>query len=550
VKGKNMIKKSILAICSLSLLLGLSACTAKKSDINNENKIDTKMNETLSSDNIVRTAIKSDIQTIDMHKTSNNYMVPLNVFDRLVEVEVKDGKSEIVPSLAKSWDISEDGKTYILHLMEGVKFHNGEDFKADDVVYSLNRIVTVQGAVNSSFVSQIEGFDELANGVATELSGVKAIDDYTVEIKLKEPYAGFMASLAAAPVSILDEKTTTMAGDKFGIEPESTVGTGPFKLKEWKLNEGIELVKNENYWKEAPKIDGVEIKVVPDTETQNIMYRNGELDILDLDYMVDYIPTYKQEFKDNLVSVPRVGITYFTFNENIEPLNNVNIRKALSMAIDRQAIVDSMYNGTASIENGIFPKGLIGHNENIEAIEYNTEKAKEILAAEGYPNGFDMEIAIDSASSDTTKSVLEIISEQLSEIGVNASLKTYDESTWLATRKAGELGSFMSIWTADYNDPDNFIYTFFGTDENTKLRSLNYKDKEVIDRVAKARAIINEDERIKEYQALEKKIITEDRAWLPMYAKEHYFALGKNISNFTPNWAGISDMQFYSIKKN
>ena len=161
-----------------------------------------------------------------------------------------------------------------------------------------------------------------------------------------------------------------------------------------------------------------------------------------------------------------------------------------------------------------------------------------------------MEIAIDSASSDTTKSVLEIISEQLSEIGVNASLKTYDESTWLATRKAGELGSFMSIWTADYNDPDNFIYTFFGTDENTKLRSLNYKDKEVIDRVAKARAIINEDERIKEYQALEKKIISEDRAWLPMYAKEHYFALGKNISNFTPNWAGISDMQFYSIKKN
>lgn len=545
-----MIKKSILAICSLSLLLGLSACTAKKSDINNENKIDTKMNEALSSDNIVRTAIKSDIQTIDMHKTSNNYMVPLNVFDRLVEVEVKDGKSEIVPSLAKSWDISEDGKTYILHLVEGVKFHNGEDFKADDVVYSLNRIVTVQGAVNSSFVSQIEGFDELANGVATELSGVKAIDDYTVEIKLKEPYAGFMASLAAAPVSILDEKTTTMAGDKFGIEPEFTVGTGPFKLKEWKLNEGIELVKNENYWKEAPKIDGVEIKVVPDTETQNIMFRNGELDILDLDYMVDYIPTYKQEFKDNLVSVPRVGITYFTFNENIEPLNNVNIRKALSMAIDRQAIVDSMYNGTASIENGIFPKGLIGHNENIEAIEYNTEKAKEILAAEGYPNGFDMEIAIDSASSDTTKSVLEIISEQLSEIGVNASLKTYDESTWLATRKAGELGSFMSIWTADYNDPDNFIYTFFGTDENTKLRSLNYKDKEVIDRVAKARAIINEDERIREYQALEKKIISEDRAWLPMYAKEHYFALGKNISNFTPNWAGISDMQFYSIKKN
>lgn len=541
-----MYSKKILSLLSIGIILTLSACANK----NTNKQSNLTKNELSTNDKIVRTAIKSDIQTIDVHKTSSNYMVPLNIFDRLVEVEKVDGEYEIVPSLASSWEISKDGKVYTLHLVEGVKFHNGEDFKADDVSYSLNRIINIQGAVNSSFVSQIDGYDELIAGSANQLRGVNIIDDYTLEITLKEPYSGFLASLATAPVSMMDKTTTEAAGDKFGIEAEYTVGTGPFKLKEWKLNEVIELSKNDSYWKGSPSIDGIEIKVIPDTETQNIMYRNGELDILDLDYMVDYIPKYKEDFKDRLVMTPRVGITYFTFNENIEPLNNVDVRKAISMAIDRQAIVDAMYNGTASIENGIFPEGLIGHNKDLKDIEYNIQKAKELLAKAGYANGFDMEIADNSASSDTTKSILEIIAEQLAQLGINVSIKNYDESTWLATRKSGELGSFMSTWTADYNDPDNFIYTFFGSKENTKLRSLNYKDEDVINRVAAARSILDQEERIKEYQALEEKIITEDRAWVPMFAREHYFALSTNIRGFNPNWAGISDIQFYSIKKN
>lgn len=544
--GGDMYSKKILNLLSIGIILTLSACANK----NTNKQSNLTKNELSTNDKIVRTAIKSDIQTIDVHKTSSNYMVPLNIFDRLVEVEKVDGEYEIVPSLASSWEISKDGKVYTLHLVEGVKFHNGEDFKADDVSYSLNRIINIQGAVNSSFVSQIDGYDELIAGSANQLRGVNIIDDYTLEITLKEPYSGFLASLATAPVSMMDKTTTEAAGDKFGIEAEYTVGTGPFKLKEWKLNEVIELSKNDSYWKGSPSIDGIEIKVIPDTETQNIMYRNGELDILDLDYMVDYIPKYKEDFKDRLVMTPRVGITYFTFNENIEPLNNVDVRKAISMAIDRQAIVDAMYNGTASIENGIFPEGLIGHNKDLKDIEYNIQKAKELLAKAGYANGFDMEIADNSASSDTTKSILEIIAEQLAGLGINVSIKNYDESTWLATRKSGELGSFMSTWTADYNDPDNFIYTFFGSKENTKLRSLNYKDEDVINRVAAARSILDQEERIKEYQALEEKIITEDRAWVPMFAREHYFALSTNISGFNPNWAGISDIQFYSIKKN
>lgn len=546
-------KKTILigAIC-LGLGLSLAACssTAEQGE-NVEVSEETKIQDTTKGEEgYLNIAINADIQTADVHKTSKDYLVPLNIFDRLVEVEVeKDGSTKLVPSLAKDWKISEDGKTYTLYLQEGVKFHNGADFTAEDVVYSLNRILSVEGGVNGDMVSYIEGAQELLDGSRTELSSVKAIDDYTVEIKLDEPYGGFMACLSTSPVCMMDAESTEAAGDDFGSDPALTVGTGPFKLKSRTLNSNIILERNEDYWRGPSALLGVNIEIIPDAETRNIMFRNGELDILDLDYMVEHIDQYKNDFADRLVSLPRVGITYFTFNENIEPMSDVRIRKAVSMAIDRQAIVDELYSGIAKLENGIFPSGLIGHNPELDFSTYDPEAAKALLAGAGYPSGFDMEIAVDNSSSDILKSCAEVIAAQLQEVGINAEIKNYDEATWLATRKDGSLGSFMSTWTADYNDPDNFIFTFFGNAENTKMRSLNYYNKEVMDRVAAARTIVDSEERLKEYKALEEQIIIEDRAWIPLFSKEHYFAVGKGIENFVPNWAGISDIEFYGITK-
>lgn len=534
------------------LALSLSACGSKSTDKSDDKtaKTDSKAKTSIDTTGFLVTSINADIQTADPDKTSKDYMVPLNIFDRLIEVEVKDdGSSELVPSLAKSWDISEDGKVYTLHLQEGVKFSNGADFKSDDVVYSLTRMLGVTGAVNGDFVSQIDGADKVMDGSSKELSGVKAIDDYTVEITLSEPYAGFLACLSASPVCMLDKDTTEAAGDKFGIDPSVTVGTGAFKMAEWTVNDSIVLTKNDTYWGGDVSLPGVLIRVIPDSETRNMMFKNGELDILDFDYMIDYIDTYKKEMPDVLHHTPRVGVTYFTFNENIEPLNNVKVREAICKAINRQEIIDSLMNGVATIENGIFPRGLIGYDSSLPEIKYDPDGAKALLTEAGYTNGFDMEISVDSSSSDTTKTVLEVIASQLNEVGINATIKNYDESTWLATRKDGTLGSFMSTWTADYNDPDNFIYTFFGNEKNTKQRSLNYPDKAVMDRVSAARTIVNADERIAEYDELEKKIVTEDFAWLPMFSKEHYYGVSKNIEGFKPNWAGISDMRFVGFSK-
>ena len=493
-------------------------------------------------------ALNADIQTADVQKTSKDYEVPFNIFDRLVDVEVDaDGNSKIVPSLAESWDISDDGLEYTFHLRQGVKFHNGNDFTAEDVAYTFHRLLTVEGGVNTEFIDQIKGADELLAGETDTLEGVEVVDDYTIKVTLKEPFAGFLASISSPGVSIYDSEATEAAGDQFGMDPAVTVGTGPFEFASWSFNNQLVLTRNEDYWKGASGLPGVVIKIIPDTETQSMMFESGELDILDLDYAADSVDRFTETYPDQIVQGPRVGIVYFTMNFNKEPFQDVRVRKAVQMSIDRQAILDALYGGRGQVEQGIFPHGLIGFNPDQEEIKYDPEAAKALLAEAGYADGFDMEIAADSSASDTMTMALEIVSDQLAEVGINAEIKNYDESTWLETRKSGELGSFMSTWSADYNDPDNFIYTFFGNEEKTKIRSINYPDTEVMERVAKARTIVNEDERLAEYKALEEKIVHEDAAWVPMFSRLHLFAVSKRVQGFAPMWSGLSDQLFYNI---
>ena len=551
-------KLSLILAAALTAGLALTGCGGSKTSDTTENTAGAESETAaevkgvdVDTTGYLVAALNADIQTADVQKTSKDYEVPLNIFDRLVDVEVDaDGNSKIVPSLAENWDISDDGLEYTFHLRQGVKFHNGNDFTAEDVAYTFHRMLTVEGGVNTEFIDQIKGADELLAGETDTLEGVEVVDDYTIKVTLKEPFAGFLASISSPGVSIYDSEATEAAGDQFGMDPAVTVGTGPFEFSSWSFNNQLVLTRNEDYWKGASKLPGVVIKIIPDTETQSMMFESGELDILDLDYAADSVDRFTETYPDQIVQGPRVGIVYFTMNFNKEPFQDVRVRKAVQMSIDRQAILDALYGGRGQVEQGIFPHGLIGFNPDQEEIKYDPEAAKALLAEAGYADGFDMEIAADSSASDTMTMALEIVSDQLAEVGIRAEIKNYDESTWLETRKSGELGSFMSTWSADYNDPDNFIYTFFGNEEKTKIRSINYPDTEVMARVAKARTIVNEDERLAEYKALEEKIVHEDAAWVPMFSRLHLFAVSKRVEGFAPLWSGLSDQLFYNVSIN
>lgn len=504
------------------------------------------------SDGTLRLAWDKDIQTMDVHKTTDNYMVPLNVFDRLFEIEPdENGTPQLVPSLVEDYTVSDDGLTYSFTLRSGVKFSDGTPLTANDVKYTFTRMVGLPESVQSYMGEVIAGAAELQAGETEELTGIAVTDDTHFTITLIAPFAGFLYELATPACSIMSEANVTAAGDEFGQEPAQTIGSGPYVVTSWTRDSGMVLDLNPNYWGETPDVTHVEISVVPDPSTMSMMFQNGELDLLDCDYLDSAVvdSTYRTQYADQIVTGNRLATTYLALNENIEPLNNVQVRKAIQMAIDRQTILDSVYSGDGTLVDGIYPEGLIGYSEDNQGwLTYDPEGAKELLAEAGYADGFTMELASDSSASSSVLLVLQIIQQNLADVGITAEIKSYDEASWLDLRNSGEMNAFVATWTADYNDPDNFIYTFFGNAGNARSRSLNYPNTEVMDRVAAAREILDEDDRLAEYAALEKQIVQEDAAWVPLLCRTHLFVVGDRIASYTPHWAGYSDFDIATVE--
>ena len=544
-------KKIFALILAAMMLFGLTACS-QGSDVA-ENADPVVSEETAPApaaagveEGVLRVAALYDITTMDVAQTTDNYMVPMNIFDRLFEVEVQEnGGTEIVPSLCTGYTPSEDGLTYTFTLREGVVFSNGSALTASDVQYTFERLLTA-GGVNDDIPLEVAGAEALKNGEADTLAGFAVNSDTEFARTLAAPNAGFIAELTGPAMSVVDKETMEQV-ENFGISCEDTIGTGPYKITEWVVNDHYTLEYNENYWGEEPSVKKMVVSIIPDASTQNLMYQNGELDILDLEYLDSAIveSTYKTQYADRIISGSRVGLTYLAMNANHEFLSDVNVRKAIQMAIDVDSIIASVYAGDAIPESGIIPTGVWGHNDALERPAFDVEGAKALLAEAGYAEGdISFELAMDSSASSNTQLVYQIIQQYLKAIGVNAEIATYDESSWLDLRKSGEMDSFVANWTMDYNDPANIMYTFFGSEEKTKIRSLNYADEAIMARVAAASSITDDAARMAEYQALEKKIVVEDAAWVPLLGNMHLFALGERVDSFVPYWAGYSN--FYA----
>lgn len=491
---------------------------------------------------LLRRAIRYDMTTMDVAQTTDDYFVPMNVYDRLFETRPSGNGSTVEKSLCTDVKVSEDGLTYDFTLLDGVVFSNGNALTASDVKYTFERLLKVN-KMNTDIPSEVVGADEVTGGTADSLSGFTVTDDTHFTIVLKAPNAGFLAELTAPAMSIVDEESVTAAVN-YGTDPKETIGTGPYMITEWVVNDHYTLEYNPKWRGEKPSVTKVIVSVLKEPSTQDAKFQAGELDLLDLETLDSLIVdrVYKTAYADRIVDAPVAGLVFLVLNENNEYLKDVRVRKAIGMAIDVDKIIAGVYNGNASREYGIIPGGVQGHNDQAKRFVFDPEGAKKLLAEAGYTDGqIHFELALDTSSSTSVQTVYDAIHDQLKAVGIDAQIQSYEHSAFLEKRRDPGVDAFVGRWLMDYNDPANIMYTFFGSVENTHSRSLNYPDTEVIARVAAAPSIVDEAKRISEYQALEDKIIGEDVAWIPLLEERHLFCRGERVESFTPQWAGFSD---------
>ncbi|WP_153731775.1 ABC transporter substrate-binding protein [Sporosarcina obsidiansis] len=482
----------------------------------------------------------TDTVTLDPHNIvdAESSRISKNVYETLIDYE-KEG-TDIVPKLATEWNTSEDGKTWTFTLREGVKFHDGTDFDADAVVYNFNRMM------DESHPQHQGDFSIFGRTVRSLLEEVKAIDPHTVEFKLNESNSTFLPNIGITTFGII----SPTALEKFGEEiNQNPVGTGPFKYESWQENDSLTLVKNEEYWiEDIPKLDKVLFKVIPDNSARLTALKNNEIDLMEGLNQTD-LPTLEGDENVQLFKRPSANVGYFTFNITKAPFDNVKVRQAISYAIDKQGIIDTFYGPLAVPAKNMMPPVIWGYNDEVTDYNYDLDKAKSLLAEAGFPNGFDTELMVmstDRVYLPQPQKVAEAVKANLSGIGINVKITTYEWAAYLS-KVLNKEHAFAAIGRLSENgDPDNFLYTMLHSNSSSNL-SL-YKNDEVDELLSLAQQTIDKEERNTIYKKVQE-LVHEDAPTIPLAHVESAMAGATSVKGYIPHAIGYESLQDVYIQK-
>ncbi|MEC9488121.1 MAG: ABC transporter substrate-binding protein [Halanaerobium sp.] len=356
----------------------------------------------------------------------------VKIFDGLVRFDYYS--NDIVPCLATSWDTSEDGTVWTFYLRKGVKFHNGREVTAHDVKYSFDRLFDPETASPGTWAfDMIAGAQDSLDGVTDELTGVKVIDDYTVQFTLSYPFGLFLKHLTLPYALVVPQEVVAEYGDRFS---EHAVGTGPWKLTKWEHNYELILDANEDYFDGRPYLDRIVYRVIPEPMTSFAEFEAGNLDFSSIpDAEWDRVMS-DPEYEPYIHEMTELSTYYLALNCGIEPLDDPKVRRAVSMAIDRQTIIDTLRRGTDTLATGPLPPGIEGYVKR-DPIPYDPEGAKALLAEAGYPDGFDIEIW--STTSSVTVRMVGAIQAYLKQVGINAEIVKNEWGVFFSAAQKGEV---------------------------------------------------------------------------------------------------------------
>lgn len=358
--------------------------------------------------------------------------------------------AQVEPALASSWTVSSDGRIWRFTLRQNVKFHDGSAFTAPNVIASFARVLDPKTRGGRGWpLFPIAGARDFAAGNAKTIRGLQVLNDSTIEITLTEPFAIFPKLLAMPVASIVPD---SIAAD-FGEKP---VGTGPWKLAEWKHDDFARFVRNETYWGTKPLQDTLIARIIPEPSTAVAEFEAGNVDLL-------YIPEAEsrdweqtEEKKGLLQSAPVLRLWYIAINTTRGPLADVRVRRAINHAVDTKAILTQLLGGRGTLAAGIIPPALEGADTTRAPYAHDVARARQLLAEAGYPNGITIKLW---CSQDATQSrVAQAVQGYLKEAGITAELVQRESASMREAARKGEADLVLKDWYADYPDAENFLY--------------------------------------------------------------------------------------------
>jgi peptide/nickel transport system substrate-binding protein len=406
---------------------------------------------------------KDDVSTLDpaIGYDWQNWSMIKSLFDGLMDYE--PGTTTLRPDLAESFTISDDGTVFTFKIRPGVKFHNGRELVADDVKYSIERVVKPETqSPGAGFFSTIAGFAEFQAGTAAELSGVKVVDPATVEFTLSQPDATFLHKTALNFAHVVPKEAVDEAGADFGRKP---VGTGAYKLAEWTLGQRVVFERNADYWRAGvPKLDGITFEIGQEPTVALLRLQRGEVDILgDGIPPAQFLQVKADPGDAAIVEGGQLHTGYVTMNVNVPPFDDVKVRQAVNMAINKERIAQ-IINNRAVPANQPLPPTMPGYAKDFEGYPYDPEGAKKLLAEAGHGDGFETELF--AYNTDPNPRIAQAIQQDLAEIGIKANLQSLAQANVIAA--GGEPEGAPMIWSggmgwiADFPDPSNFYGPILG----------------------------------------------------------------------------------------
>lgn len=467
-------------------------------------------------------ARSNDSVTLDpaMTQDEESDKVIANIFEGLVRF--KESSTDIEPCLAESWQVTANGLEWTFHLRKDVKFHDGTPFDAESVRFSFERQMPPQRTEDMAYASFVFGMvDEL-----------KVINSHTVQFTLKYPYAPFLNNLAMpAAAPIVSPTAVSALGDDFSSNP---IGTGPFKFISWERGKEIILNINSSYWGQQPQYNRLVFTVIKNSRLRSLALKMNLVDIADTITPAD--AKYLEQNGYLVTKTTGLDLSYLGFFTDKEPFDNPAVRRAISMSIDREQLINTLFHDGANIANGPLPPAVLGYDPNNRPLPYDPDAAREVLSQNGL--GLGSKITIITYSNSRTynpvggEKLAEAIKKDLALVGLEVEIKAYPWQQYKEALFKKESDAFLYGWISDNGDPDNFLYALLSSTQiESGLNIANYHNEKVDLLILNAQQEMNSQTREELYREAVK-IIVQDAPWVFLNNSVSLAATSSQVEQF------------------